>query len=79
MYEVKSDDAVLLATTPISDAYAKMAAVENALFDLTKRLDAMDAHLVDLKGGMFAELEKMAANNAKDIAYWDRHRDRLSK
>jgi len=46
---------------------------------LTKRLDAMDASLADLKSGMFADLEKMAANNKQTLSYWAKHNERLSK
>jgi hypothetical protein len=53
--------------------------IEKSLSDLTKRLDEMDAHLGDIKGGMFADLERLAKNNAQVVAYWQRHNDRLAK
>jgi hypothetical protein len=44
MYEITdAEDAALLGITPLSDAYAKMAKVENAIFDLTTRLATRDA------------------------------------
>jgi hypothetical protein len=51
--------------------------IQKSLRDLTNRLDDMDAKIADIKDGLFADLEKMAANNKTTVAYWDRHNERL--
>jgi hypothetical protein len=77
MYELPDND-------PLLQGFSKSAIdvinkIDRELANLTKRLDAMDAHLADLKGGMFADLERLAKNNAQAVSYWQRHNNRLSK
>jgi hypothetical protein len=76
---VDDTDPVLLATTPISDAAAKMAKAESDIEVLTKRLDEMDAKIGDIKSGYFADLERLAKSNAETVEYWQRHHERLAK
>jgi sugar phosphate isomerase/epimerase len=70
--ESLTDLAKRIGSHPVIDAANKLDA-------LAKRMDAQDAALADLKGGMFADLEKMAAGNRETVAFWQRHNDRLSK
>jgi hypothetical protein len=75
VYEVKDDDITLSGFS--KSAQSTIMKMETALADLSKRLDAMDAHLGDIKGGMFSDLERLAKNNAQVVEYWQRHNERL--
>jgi hypothetical protein len=69
---------------PLLQGFSKSAMevitkIDRDLANLTKRLDEMDAKIVNIKGGMFADLERLAKNNAQSVDYWKRHNERLSK
>jgi hypothetical protein len=77
VYEVKDDDIALMPISKTArDTFEK---IDRDLASLAKRLDAMDAKIADLNGGVFADLERLAKNNAQVVEYWKRHNDRLSK
>jgi hypothetical protein len=75
MYELP-DSAPLLQGFGKS-AIDTISKIDRDLASLTKRLDEMDAKLADLNGGMFADLERLAKNNAQVVSYWQRHNERL--
>jgi hypothetical protein len=77
VYELPDSDPLLQGFN--KTAVDTISKIDRDLASLAKRLDAMDAKIADLNGGMFADLERLAKNNAQVVEYWQRHNDRLSK
>jgi hypothetical protein len=78
MYELPDSDPLLQGFG--KSAIDTISKIDRDLANLTKRLDEMDAKIVDIKSGnMFADFEKMAAGNRETSHFWQRHSDRLSK
>jgi hypothetical protein len=79
MFELKDSDPAILLQGHSKKTVDTFTKIESDLANIAKRIDEMDAALADLKNSnMFADLEKMAANNRKTVDYWAKHNERLS-
>lgn len=75
MFELPDSDPLLQGFS--RSAMEVITKIDRDLANLTKRLDAMDAKIGDIKGGMFSDLERLAKNNVQVVEYWQRDNERL--